>query len=336
MTTIRDVAKRAGVAPITVSRVLNNPEAVRPATRQRVEEAIAALEYVPNHVARSLRSNRTNTLALVLTDITNPFWTTVARGVEDAASARRYNVILCNTDESEEKQTDYLTLLLRRRVDGFLLVPARSEPGPVQRIQQQNVPVVVLDRQVPGAQVDVVRADSVAGSAELIQHLLDLGHRQIAVLAGPRHVSSAAERVQGYQQALAANGLVFDEEWVRYGNFSVESGYAMASEFLQNGKQPTAFFAVNNFVALGALKALREKGIAVPGAVSVVSFDDLPASLLVEPFLTVAAQPAYEMGRRATELLLRQIAQPDAFPHEEVVLPTELIVRASSQAPAQG
>ena len=191
MPNIRDVAKLAGVAPITVSRVVNNSGYVSDETRERVEAAIAELQYVPNSLARSLRFKQTKTIALVLTDITNPFWTTVARGVEDVASQQGFNVILCNTDESETKQAEYLNVLLQKQVDGVLLVPARSSPEPVELIQKQGTAVVVLDRQVPSARVDVVRSDSETGSYRLVQLLLKLGHRRIAILSGPRDVSTA-------------------------------------------------------------------------------------------------------------------------------------------------
>ena len=174
MPTIRDVARRADVAPTTVSRVINNSGYVSKATRERVEAPIAELGYVPNTLARSLRFKKTSTLALVLPDITNPFWTTVARGVEDAASDRGFNVILCNTDESEAEQAKYLTVLLQKQIDGIVLAPARSTAEPVELIQRQGVPVVVLDRHVPCAQVDMVRCDSVRGAYQLVRHLLTL------------------------------------------------------------------------------------------------------------------------------------------------------------------
>ena len=332
MTTIREVAKRAGVAPITVSRVLNNSGYFSQEIKDRVEAAAAELHYVPNLLARSLRSNRTQTLGLVLSDITNPFWTTVARGVEDAASEQGFNVILCNTDEKESKQAEYLAVLLRKRVDGILLVPARSTPEAVKMIQKQGVQVVVLDRRVPGAEVDVVRGSSTQGAYELVSYLLTLGHRRVAILSGPESVSTAQERVQGCKQALAALNTATDDMTVIYGEFTIESGYAMARQAVALTPHPTALFAANNFIAIGALKALHELGLRVPENISVVSFDDLPVSLVVEPFLTVAAQPAYQMGQCATELLLQRITAPEATPYQEVVLPTQLIVRQSCRA----
>ena len=332
MATIREVAKRAGVAPITVSRVLNNSGYFSQEIKDRVQNAANELHYVPNQLARSLRSNRTQTLALVLSDVTNPFWTTVARGVEDAASREGFTVFLCNTDENEAKQAEYLSVLLRKRVDGILLVPARSTPEPVKMIQKQGVQVVVMDRRVPGANVDIVRCSSTQGAYDLVKHLLEQGHRRITMLSGPADVSTAHERVAGCRQAFAAIALSEETLTVLEGEFTVESGYAMAQQAIAQTTRPTALFAANNFIAIGALKALRALGVRVPEDICVVGFDDLPAALVVEPFLTVVAQPAYEMGRRATEILLQRIADPAALPHQEILLPTQLIIRQSCRA----
>jgi LacI family transcriptional regulator len=323
------------VAPITVSRVINDSGYVSAKTRARVEQAVEELGYVPNRLARSLRLKRTQTLALVVTDITNPFWTTVLRGVEDAAQDAGFNVILCNTDESEAKQEQYLDVLLQKQVDGILLVPARDSKKLAAWIQRRAVPVVVLDRQVCSGQVDLVRGDSEGGAYRLVQHLLALGHMRIAVLSGPRDVSTAVDRVVGYTKALAEAGLEVRADWVRHGKFSIDSGYEMTQHVLATLPLPTALFAVNNFIAIGALRALRDAGLRVPEDMSVVAFDDLTSELVIEPFLTVADQPAYEMGQRAAALLLARLSEPSANGHQEVVLPTEITVRASSCRPAE-
>jgi LacI family transcriptional regulator len=332
MTTIRDVARRAGVAPITASRVLNNSGYFSQEIKARVEAAAAELNYVPNLLARSLRSHRTHTLALVLSDVTNPFWTTVARGVEDAASQAGFTVFLCNTDENEQKQAEYLAVLLRKRVDGILLVPVRSTPEPVRLIQKQNIQVVVMDRRVPGAHVDVVRGSSREGAQLLVRHLLDLGHRRIAILSGPAEVSTAHERVDGAKQALLDFGLTTDLLTILHHSYTADGGYLMARQVLDLQPRPTALFAGNNFIALGVLRALREAGLRVPDDLSLVAFDDLPPSWMTDPFLTVAVQPAYEMGRQATELLLQRISDPALSP-QEIILPAELIIRQSCQVP---
>jgi LacI family transcriptional regulator len=330
MTTLQDVADRAGVAPITVSRVINNSGYVSDTTRRRVEHAIVELEYVPNVLARSLRSRQTNTLALVLTDIANPFWTTVARGVEDAASAAGFNVIFCNTDESEDAQDQYLRMLLQKQVDGVLLVPARSKPDSVLFIQKQDTPVVVLDRRVPGAQVDGVRCDSEEGAYRLVYLLLSLGHRRIAMLSGPKDVSTAVDRVAGYRRGLTEAGVAIDDLLILYGEFTQASGFEMARRAMALLPRPTALFAANNFIATGAIRALRKMNLYVPDDVALVSFDDFPPTLLIDPFMTVANQPAYEMGRRATELLLARLDGEESEAPQEIILPTEIIVRRSS------
>jgi LacI family transcriptional regulator len=330
MSTIHDVAKRAGVAPITVSRVINNSGYCSAEIRERVEKAVAELGYVPNLLARSLRSKRTDTLALILTDITNPFFTTLARGVEDTASEAGFTVIFCNTDESESKEARYLQVLLQKQVDGFLLVPAQSKPGAINLIHQHGEPVVILDRRVPAENVDVVRCDSEGGACELINLLISLGHRQIAVLSGPRGVSTAEDRVAGYCQAMHAAAIPVDENYIFFGEFNQEGGYEMTRRALNLYPRPTALFAANNFIAIGAMKALQDVGLDVPEDIALVGFDDLPPAMVSFPFFTVVSQPAYEMGRRATLLLLERLANPESGAFQEMVLPTQIIVRHSS------
>ncbi len=332
MPTINDVAKRAGVAPITVSRVINNSGYFSEKTRERVEAAIADLGYVPNRLARGLRTKQTTTLALVMTDITNPFFTTVARGVEDVAEEAGYTVTFCNTDESEDKERKYLDLLIQQQVGGILLVPARSTPDSVDFARKHGTPVVVLDRRMPGGEIDVVRCDSKAGAYQIVRLLLDLGHRRIAMLGGPEGASTADDRLSGYQQALEENHLIVEKELVQTGSFTQESGYEMAKQAISLSPRPTAIFAANNFIAFGALRALRKNGLEVPGDLALVAFDDLPAELVTFPFLTVVAQPAYEMAQEATKLLLARLQTGTVGESREIVLPTDLIVRQSSGA----
>ncbi len=330
MPTIRDVAKRAGVAPITVSRTINNSGYVSTEKRARVEAAIAELGYVPNTLARSLRSRRTNTLGLILTDITNPFWTTVARGVEDVASDAGLNVIFCNTDESEQKQNRYLEVLLQKQVDGILLAPVHSSLEQIQSIKNQDVPVVTIDRRIPGAEVDAVYCDSLGGAQNLVELLISLGHRRIAILNGPKETATAKDRLNGYLQALAAAGIKEDESLMFCGGFDLESGYSMAQHALALDPLPTALFATNNFIAISAVRAIRDAELNMPEDIALVGFDDLPEALVIDPILTAAAQPAYEMGRRATELLLARLSDEAPEEIQEIVLPTELIIRRSS------
>jgi LacI family transcriptional regulator len=334
MPTVNDVAKRAGVAPITVSRVINNSGYVSEATRTRVEAAIAELGYVPNRLARSLRTKRSHVLALVITDITNPFFTTVARGVEDTAGEAGYTVTYCNTDESESKEKKYLDLLIQQQVDGILLVPARSTADSVNYLQQHGKQVVVLDRRAPGAETDVVRCDSEEGAYRLTRLLLDLGHRRIALLGGPEGVSTAEDRLTGYRRAMAEAGIEVDNDLLHAGSFTQAGGQEMAGRVLSVAPRPTALLAANNFIALGALKAVVDSGLKVPKDIALVAFDDLPQALIIHPFLTVATQPAYQMAQEGTKLLLARLedaaAGKESGACKEIVLPIDLIVRLSS------
>ena len=330
MADIRDVAKRAGVAPITVSRCINNSGYCSPETRARVEAAIAELGYVPNRLASGLRSKRSNTLALVLSDITNPFFTTIARGVEDAASQAGYTVIFCNTDESISKEQMYVHMILEKRVDGILLVPAQSTLDSVTLIQKHAIPLVLLDRRVPDTNTDVVRADSEGGGFELTRLLISLGHRDIAILNGPRGVSTSDDRLNGFRRAMSEAGITDNPERQYYGAFTQKSGYELARKAVAATPRPTALFATNNFIGIGVLKALQELELRVPEDIAVVSFDDLPPALVIFPFLTVAAQPAYEMGKKAVEILINKMGGEPPEQCQEVVFPVEIVVRQSS------
>ncbi|MBI1257019.1 MAG: substrate-binding domain-containing protein [Chloroflexi bacterium] len=331
MSAIHDVAKLAGVAPITVSRVVNNNGYVSEETRRRVEAAIQELAYIPNALGPSLRSKRTQTLALVLSDITNPFWTAVARGVEDAANLKGYHIIIGNTDESPEKEEQYLTFLMKKQADGFLVVPVSSHSQTT--LQRHRVPFVMLDRKISDDQIDSVRCDSVSGAYKLTKHLLELGHRNIAIITGRKDISTAYERVAGALLAFEESGIS-DRPQTYWGDYVQETGYKYAKQVLDAKPRPTAIFATNNFLAIGAMRALREAGVQVPKDMSVVVFDDLPSAITIDPFFTVAAQPAYEMGKQAAELLLTRLAKEGPEGQREIVLPVEIIVRKSSGKPA--
>jgi LacI family transcriptional regulator len=329
MPTVHDVAKLAGVSPITVSRVINNSGYISSLTRERVETAIKEIGYVPNTLARGLRSKRTNTLALIVTDITNPYFTSMARGVEDVAGASNYTVIYCNTDESEIKEEKYANILAQRQVDGVLLVPACGNAKIINFLASNDISVVVLDRRVSGANTDFVRSDSEDGANRLIKLLIGLGHERIAVITGPKKVSTAVDRVKGYRQALVDAGLN-ENELIYYGSFTQQSGYDFAKLAMLQSPRPTAIFAANNFILLGVVKAMRELQLKVPEDVSVVGFDDFPESMLVKPFFTAVLQPAYEMGRMAAELLLKRISGELSGECQKIILPTEIIERESS------
>jgi LacI family transcriptional regulator len=325
---MRDVAEKAGVSMITVSRVMNGASYVNENTRARVLTAIEELQYVPNNLARSLRSQRTSTLALLLTDVTNAFWTTVARGVEDEASIHGYSVFLCNTDEDPTKEVRYLDTLLRHRVDGLLIGPTPQSAPILSRLQSRHARFVLLDRTVEGIDADVVRSDSHGGAASLTQHLLETGHRRIAFIGGPLTTSTGRDRLAGYEQALTDSGIEIDGSLVRIGQYGQESGHKLAAELLELNPRPGAIFTGNHQIAIGVLRALSEVGMRVPDDIALASFDDIVGANSYSPFLTAVIQPAYEMGRLGTRLLLDRIAGGRA-PVEEITLPTRLVIRAS-------
>jgi LacI family transcriptional regulator len=327
--TINDVAERAGVSTVTVSRVINNSGNVSAATREKVERAIDALGYVPSVAARSLRSKQTHTLALMVSDITNPFWTTVVRGVEDAAQSHDYSVFLYNTDEDPAKQERYLDVLLAQRVDGVIIAPYDSDARNLARLRKRNIPTVIIDRRIEGEEMDSVYCDSVAGGRALIQHLISLGHKRIAMLSGPANTTTSQDRIAGYRAALTEAGIPIDSRLIREGEYRAGSGRELAHQVLDEELEPTAICAANNVIAMGVIEALGERGLRIPHDIALVCFDELPNVSRVLPFLTVVVQPAYDMGVNAAQLLLSRLDSEKALKPRHVVLPTRLLVRYS-------
>jgi LacI family transcriptional regulator len=331
--TINDVARRAEVSPVTVSRVINKARNVSPATRERVEQAIQELGYVPSAAARSLRSKRTRTMALVLPDITNAFWTTVARGVEDAAQSCGYSVLLYNTDETPSKQLRYLDVIASQRVDGVIIAPYDSDARNLATLRARNIPIVVIDRRIKGWEVDTVCGDSVSGARALVQHLIKLGHQRIAMVSGPLNTSTAEDRVTGYCLALNEAGIPVSASLIKRGEYHAPSGERLTYQLLDEGLNPTAIFAANNAIAMGVIDALEKRGLRIPQDVALVCFDDLPNASRFFPFLTVAVQPAYDMGLNAAQLLISRLDDEVSWPPRHVLLPTRLIIRYSCGRP---
>ncbi len=314
---------------MTVSRVLNDASNVRPSTREKVLAAVEELGYVPSGVAKSLRSKRTHTLALLVPDGANAFWTAVARGVEDAAQDRGYSVLLCNTDESPTKQQNYLDVVIRQQVDGVVIAPCDTDARNLAKLRRAGVPTVIIDRYIKGWDVDTVMGDSIGGARALVRHLIGLGHRRIAVLSGPATTSTAADRVVGYRIALAEAGLPYDARLVKEGEYRALSGERLTQQMLGEGLAPTAIFAANNALLLGAIEALAKRGLRVPQDIAMVCFGDLPNTSRFFPFLTVADMPTYEMGVNAAQLLLSRVEADVDLQQRCVVLPSRLIVRHS-------
>lgn len=321
MTTMKDVAHRAGVSTATVSRVLNGHAAPTPETRTRVLAAIDELGYRPNALARSLRTTSTKTFGLLISDLVNPFFAEIARAVEEEARAHGYCVVLANADESAEQQATYVRTLLDRRVDGLLVCPATDDPTWMDEVIASDVPLVLLDRTVRGASCPVVRADGAQALADLAQCLIRAGHRRIGVIAGPADTSTGRERLE--QFAAAVGDLPLD---VVHGDFRRDSGSRAAAELMALPDRPSVLVAMDNLMGLGALEELRRLGMVVPADVGLAVYDDQPWFPLLDPPITVIAQPTVEMGRAAARSLLTLIAgeQPP-----DVLLDARLVERGS-------
>ncbi|MGW0819489.1 LacI family DNA-binding transcriptional regulator [Streptomyces viridiviolaceus] len=327
------MARAAGVSPATVSRVFNGGN-VTPARAQSVQEAAAALGFAPNRVARSLRKQRSSVIALIIPDIENPFFTSLARGVEDAAQRTSLSVVLCNSDEDTEKERRYLEVALGEQMAGVIVAAASRDETDLAPLAARGVPVVAVDRRPRDAEVDAVRVDDHHGGEVATRHLLQAGYRRIACVTGPEGASTSEERLAGYRAALtAARGAgAVDDSYVRHADFRVEGGRAAMRELLSLPEPPDAVFVANNLMTIGVLDALRDAGRTPPG-VGVLSFGDVPWASLVRPSLSAVELPSYELGRAAAELLLQRM-DGSASPLQTVVLRTRLQVRESTGGPA--
>jgi LacI family transcriptional regulator len=333
--TVRDVAKRAGVSAMTVSRVINGGNGVSTETRRRVEQAIAELDYVPNGVARGLMSSKTGSLGVIVPDIVNPFFATVVRGAETVARRAGYRLLLCNSESDLALEREYIEDMISDRVEGLLIAPVgdRSRAS-LQPLTRRDFPFVLIDRSVPGLDSDLVQADSVAGARKLITHLLGVGHRQIAVIIDSEHVSTARERLAGYREALDAAGVSFQPQLIVETTADRGGGYLAMQRILALDPLPTAVFAVNNMTGLGAMHAIRERNLRVPHDMAVVCFDDVEHLAVLSPFLTVMNQPTETFGTVASQLLLDRIAGRAGDRQQRIVLQADLIVRESCGARA--
>lgn len=331
-TTIRDVAVAAGVSAATVSRVLNANAVVAEHLRQRVLATVDRLGYRPNGAARSLRTRATLVLGTIISDITNPFFTALVRGVEDTAQEAGYSVILANTDEQLAKEARYLEVAAAEQLAGVVLSPASAAKTDVRLLTERGIPVVIIDRRLRGAPLDSVTVNNRAVTREATRHLVDQGCRRIAFLGGPAAASTATDRLTGYRSALIEADLPFDPDLVVHGDYRVEGGYLAARALLNRVPAPDAMFVSNNLMTLGALHALDEAGIRTPNDLAFVGFDDLTWALGSRAELSMVLQPTYQIGQRAAALLLQRI-RGDRSPPQKIVLSASLTVRGSSLRP---
>lgn len=326
MATIKDVAKEARVSVATVSRTLNRVDRVSPRMRERVVAAAKSLNYRPNAVARSLRARNTQTLGLVIPNIRNPFFTQIAREIEDVARERGYSLVFGNTDEDPEKEAEYLRVLLEKQVDGLIVSPARATSRYLEEVLRDGVPVLFLDRFVRGIEAPVVRAEGRRAVNKLVEHLTGFQHEKLAIISGPVETVPGRERLDAFLTGAEERNVPVGGERVKVGDFRRESGFRAMRELLDLDEPPTAVFVANNLMALGALQALKRAGMSIPEDISFASFDDVSWFELVEPPITAIAQPVGELGAAAAGMLLAMVEGGEA---ESVILEAELVVRRS-------
>ena len=311
MSTIVEVAKRAKVSTATVSNVIRGTRKVSELRTARVQAAIRELKYFPNEIARSLKVRQTRMLAMVLPDITNPFFPEIIRGAEDAAFARGYFLVTANTDEQAGRERRIIAALRSYRVDGILLATAQGahdqDTMHIADMVQAGVSVVCLDRAVPDVATDAVLLDNVGGARECVRHLIKQGHRRIAIITGALHLQTGEERLQGYKLAMEDAGIPIDPKLIVEGDFRIESGRRGAEQLLRQRVKPTALFVCNGVMTLGVLQVLEEMNLDCPRDIALATFDDVSVDHAFHAHITAVIQPSYEMGSRAASMLMDRI-----------------------------
>jgi LacI family transcriptional regulator len=330
---IKEVAARAGVSVATVSNVLNRPEIVARATRDRVNAAIKELGFIRNESARQLRAGRSRTIGLVVLDVANPFFTDLARGVEDEASKAGLAVILCNSDDQERKEKRYLELLEEHRVQGVLITPVAGAGSRLARLQKRGTPVVLVDSRSPSRGQCSVAVDDVLGGDLAVSHLLATGHERIAYIGGPPAIRQVADRYEGARRALARAGLPPEAMAViDAGSLNVAAGQKAGAEIvaLPARERPTAVFCGNDLVALGFLQEMTRSRVRVPEDISIVGYDDIDFAAAAAVPLTSVRQPRQQLGRSAARMLIEESAADDSHQHQQVIFEPQLVVRQST------
>jgi DNA-binding LacI/PurR family transcriptional regulator len=326
--TMSDVAARAGVSKTTVSHVINNTRFVEEETKRRVLQAIAELGYRPSAVARSLTTNRTETVGVIVSDSSNYFFADLLRGIEDVLRPENYALLVCNTTEILEREAHYLDILMRQRVDGIIAAATSRRWDELTEVEIQHIPVVFVDRVFEGLDGPFVGVHNKRGAYLGTSHMIDCGHRRIGILAGFQRLSTMRERLVGFRQALQERDIPLPEEWVITSSLSTEGGREAMRQMLTLPECPTAVFISNNLLSLGALLVIRELGLRCPEDIAIVGFDDHPWAAVSDPPLTVVRQPAQQVGQAAAEMLLVLInGEQPAGPR--VTLECELILRQS-------
>jgi LacI family transcriptional regulator len=327
--TIKDIAKATGVSYATVSRALNGRSGVKEDTRKLILEEAKKMGYQPNAIARGLVLKYTHTLALVIPDITNPFFPEIARGVEDAASLLGYSIFLCNTNWDVEKEKQYLKMLQEKRVDGVILHPAFGVEE--EYYNDFNIPIVLLNRIPSMGNYSSIEVDNVRGGFLAAKHLIEAGYKKLAFIGGSESSFSNSERQVGFKLALNKYKLKVDESLMLSGSFKSKSGYDNLLKLIKSDNIPDAVFAGNDLIALGILHCAQEQGLRVPEDLGIIGFDDIPYADLPQVQLTTIAQPKYQMGKYAIELLLKELNDKTKREIKRIILEPELIIRKTTR-----
>jgi LacI family transcriptional regulator len=330
MSTIKDIARRAGVSTATVSNVINGTRYVSPELHDRVTSAVVELDYRPNAVAKSLRKKRTSTIGLIVPDNSNPFFAEVAKGVEDAGYESGVSVILCNSDGSFDRECRYLQVLADKQVDGVIFIATTPQVDHLAGIVGADLPVVVFYRESAGARFDSLVVDNLGGGYLATRHLIELGHRHIACVSPASVNSPSALRVSGYRQAMKEAGLEIEDTLLFRGDNRFASGREGANWLIESGRPFTAVFAGNDVMAIGAIREFQHRGLCVPNDVSVVGFDGIALGQFMTPALTTIVQPRYDAGRRAFALLIQRIQREYEGESRHELLETDLEIREST------
>lgn len=329
--TIKDIARIAEVSTTTVSKIINSKDGnISDATRQKVLKIMEEYNYTPNKIAQSLVTKKTNTIGLIIPDIRNPFFPELARGAEDKANEEGYNLIFCNTDDDIEKEEKYINMLVEKMVDGIVFTASSKKHTGFESFKKFPVPIVLVDRDIDfdGIQGKVI-VDNFMGGYEAGKHLLKLGHTEIVFLSGPLKSNTSRNRLNGYKKALEEFNVAFKEECIIEGYYRSEWGYEAAIDLLDSGREFTALFCANDLIAIGAIKALKEKNIKIPQEISIVGFDDIYMARLIDPELTTIKQPNYEMGYKSVEILIN-ILEGKQENNKNINLKPKLVIRKST------
>jgi LacI family transcriptional regulator len=329
--TLHDLAKELNLSIATISRALSRPEDVAQPTRQRVLAAVHRHGYTPNGTRRSLRTQQTRTIGIIISDIRNFFFSAVVKAIEDEARANGYTVLICNADEDSAKEEAALQLLLDRKVSGVIHCSTGANLDLLRAFHKSGAVLVDLDRESGLKNVDTVVVDNKLGAELATQHLLELGHVEIATISGPPHLSNARGRLVGFEDALRSHHIRVKKGYVQFGDFLQQSGYQCAQKLFSLRHPPTALFVANMEMAAGVIAFVRDQAVAVPGDLSIVSFDDSFWARYMDPPLTVIAQPMEQMGKCTMDLLLARLR--GGKPAQTMVFAPELIVRRSTSSP---